>query len=104
MGFAGSQFHQGPGWDGPPLAAPIPPDMIIPSVFRPDITSWVQLSELVTVGAELPVILEWFDSTFNVMRTTVLQAGTDATDTTLGIQRPVDYDGATNAVVWYQKQ
>lgn len=31
-----------------------------------------------------------------------LTAGTDATDTANGVLRPNDYDGATNAKVWYQ--
>lgn len=74
----------------------------LPSEFRPDISTWAQLADVVTSGASLPVILEWYDTAASLMRTTVLQASTAATDTSLGVQRPNDYSDPGNTVAWFQ--
>lgn len=66
------------------------------------IHTWAQLAAVPTAGLTVPVIKLWFETATALYRVTVLQAGTDATDTANGIQRPDDYDGATNAKVWYQ--
>ncbi len=85
-----------------PLYGVSTPGIYLKSDFRADISSWAELAALLTAGAELPVIIEWYDPVDSVMRTCVLQASTAATDTSLGVQRPDDYNGSTNAVVWFQ--
>lgn len=103
MGYAGSQFHRGPGWCRDPLAAPITDIAVLPSGFYPSIISWAMLAEVVTTSMETPVLIQWWDADFDVLRETLLLPGTDATDTSLGIQRPNDYDSGTNPNVWYLK-
>ena len=66
------------------------------------IHTWDQLAAVATVGVTVPTIKIWFETATSLYRVTVLQARTDATDTANGIQRPNDYDPATNAKVWYQ--
>lgn len=66
------------------------------------ISSWADLAALTTVGLTLPVTKFWVESATLLYRVTVLKAGTDATDTANGIQRPNDYADPGNAVVWYQ--
>lgn len=85
-----------------PLSGVSTPGSTLQSAIRPDITSWALLAAVPTLGALLPVILEWNESSSNLLRTTLLQAGTDATDTPNGVQRPTDYNAITNARVWYQ--
>ena len=63
--------------------------------------SWAELAAVPTVAASVPTIMLWFETATSLYRVTVLQAGTDATDTANGIQRPDDYSGA-NQKVWYQ--
>lgn len=65
------------------------------------ITSWAELAALPTIGLPLPQLRIWVDSTELVFRATQLRAGTDATDTANGIQRPDDYNATSNARVWY---
>lgn len=67
------------------------------------ITSWAQLQAVPTAGLAVPVIKIWRESTTSLYHFTVLLAATDATDTANGIARPSDYNGATNAKVWYQQ-
>lgn len=64
--------------------------------------TWADLANVPTVGATVPVIKIWFETATALYRVTVLQTGTDATDTANGIQRPADYNAGTNAKVWYQ--
>jgi hypothetical protein len=66
-----------------------------------DVHSWAELAAVPTVGAAVPTIMLWFETATSLYRVTVLQAGTDATDTANGIQRPDDY-AAANQNVWYQ--
>jgi len=83
-----------------PLGGVSTPGYSLLSGIRTDITSWAELAAVLTVGAPLPVILEWNDSSVNLMRSTIAQLGSDATDTANGIQRADDW--ATSGVVWYQ--
>ncbi len=85
-----------------PLYGVTAPGTYLQSGFRSDVSTWAELAPLFTAGATLPVIIEWYDPIDSVMRTCVLMAGTDPTDTSIGVQRPDDYNGSTNAVVWYQ--
>lgn len=95
----GNQFHDLCYTDDP-LAAPEEPGVSLVSALRPDIQSWVQLAAIATVGAALPVIIEWYDPTVGLIRSVLAQVGTDATDTSIGVQRADDW--ATSGVVWYQ--
>ncbi len=63
--------------------------------------SWADLAAVATTGATVPTIMLWFETATALYRVTVLQTGTDATDTANGIQRPNDYNGASPKV-WYQ--
>lgn len=103
MGLAGSQFHRGPGYCNDPLAEPSSDTSVIPSGFYPSITSWSLLAEVVTADKETPVLISWWDADYDVLRQTLLLPSTAATDLTLGIQRPNDYDSGTNANVWFLK-
>lgn len=67
------------------------------------ITTWAELQAVETDGLDVPVIKIWREAATSLYRFTVLLAGTDATDTANGIARPTDYNGATNAKVWYQQ-
>lgn len=66
------------------------------------ITSWADLAAVSTVDLDVPVIKIWRESATSLYHFTVLLAGTDATDTANGIQRPADYT-ASNQKVWYQQ-
>lgn len=92
-----SQFHDRCFLDDP-LGAVSVPGVNLTSRFRPDITSWLDLAAVPTYGATLPVILEWYDATVPILRTTVLQLSSEPTDTSIGVQRPDDYSTA----VWFQ--
>lgn len=65
------------------------------------VESWADLAALVTLGRALPYTVLWVESSTGLFKVTQLRAGTDATDTANGIQRPNDY-GVGNQVVWYQ--
>lgn len=95
----GSQFHD---WNfiDVPLAGVSTEGSNLVSGIRADITSWAELAAIVTVGASLPVIIEWFDPTVGLVRTVYGTLGSDSTDTTNGVQRADDW--ATSGVVWYQ--
>jgi hypothetical protein len=72
-------------------------------VVDPAISTWAQLAAIPTTGVAVGAVKIWVDSATGVLKATQLLAGTDATDTASGIQRPDDYNGATNAKVWYNK-
>lgn len=67
----------------------------------PSITSWAQLAAIPTAGVAKPIVKVWVDAVTHASRVTELRAGTDATDTANGVQRPDDY-GASNQFVWFQ--
>lgn len=71
-------------------------------VVDPTITSWSDLAGIATVSMAVGSLKIWVDSATGVLKATQLLAGTDATDTDSGIQRPNDYDPA-NPKVWYSK-
>ncbi len=73
------------------------------SPVDPTISSWDQLAAVPTVGMAVGTIKLWVDSSAGVLRATQLLAGTDATDQPSGVQRPNDYNAATNAKVWFNK-
>jgi hypothetical protein len=66
------------------------------------ITSWAQLAAVATADLDVPVIKIWREAATSLYHFTILLAGTDATDTANGIQRPNDY-AAANHKVWYQQ-
>lgn len=66
------------------------------------ITSWAQLAAIPTASLAVPVIKIWREASTSLYHFTILLAGTDATDTANGLQRPNDY-GAGNQKVWYQQ-
>lgn len=66
------------------------------------ITSWAQLAAVPTTILDAGAIKLWVNSADLSFKIVQLRAGTDATDTANGIQRPNDYNAATNAKVWYQ--
>lgn len=99
--MSGGQFHDLEYTDDP-LSGVSTPGTALVSGFRSDISTWAELGAVATYGADLPVILEWYDPIPSLMRTVVLQASTAATDTSLGVQRPDDYNGTSNAVAWFQ--
>lgn len=103
----GSQFHDCNWLDDPlgGVSAPgsipgITPGSALISGIRDDITSWAELAALITVGANLPVIIEWYDTTEELTRITRAEVGTDATNTAIGVQRADDW--ADSGAVWYQ--
>lgn len=65
------------------------------------ITSWAQLAAIPTAGVAKPIVKVWVEALTLAHKVTELRAGTDATDTANGIQRPDDY-GPSNQYVWYQ--
>lgn len=65
------------------------------------ITSWALLAAIPTAGVAKPIVKVWVDAVTHANRVTELRAGTDATDTANGVQRPNDY-GPSNQFVWYQ--
>ena len=67
------------------------------------ISSWSTLAGISTTGLAVGALKIWVDSSTGVLKATQLLAGTDATDTASGIQRPDDYNAATKAKVWYNK-
>lgn len=66
------------------------------------ITSWAELAAVATADLDVPVIKIWREAATSLYHFTVLLAGTDATDTANGIQRPNDY-AVGNHKVWYQQ-
>lgn len=67
------------------------------------INSWSDLAAIETASLTVPVLKIWVDESSGLLKTTQLRAGTDATDTANGIQRPDDYASGTNEKVWYNR-
>ncbi len=113
MGFAGSQFHGGPGYLDDPLAQipVLPPDPFAAAgpqdvLFLSGITALAgvganALSAILTGSVSVPYVVEFMavDGSGAVQAWT-LTASTDATGP--GKQRPNDFDASTNAKVWIQ--
>lgn len=74
----------------------------IPKTIDASIRSWANLAARGTTDLVIPSIIGWTNDDDDKMTFTELRPGNDATDTPNGIQRPDDYDPATNAVVWYR--
>ncbi len=74
----------------------------IPKDINPAIRSWANLAAMATIDLAIPSIVGWVNDTDDQIVFTELKPGTDASDPANGIQRPDDYDAATNAVVWYK--
>lgn len=72
-----------------------------PSGVDSEVTSWAELAAIATAALTKPVVVVWVAAIDNSNHITQLRAGTDATDTAAGIQRPDDYNAVTNAYVWY---
>lgn len=72
------------------------------SVVDPAIDSWSDLAAVATTGIAVGALKIWVDASISpgVLKATQLVAGTEATDTANGIQRPDDYNAATNAKYW----
>lgn len=66
------------------------------------ISSWATLAAIASTGLAVGTSVAWIDYSSRLLTITQLLAGTDATNTAEGLQRPNDYDGVTNAKVWYQ--
>jgi hypothetical protein len=64
------------------------------------ITSWALLAAVPTNFITTGTTILWTESATGLLRATQLRAGTDATSTPDGVQRPDDYS-ATNERVWY---
>lgn len=76
----------------------LPPTIAI----DPAITSWAGLAALATVALPLNTAKAWVEAATLLTHVVVLRAGTDATDTLNGVQRPADYHGTTNQKVWFR--
>lgn len=72
-------------------------------VVDPAITSWATLAAVPTTTLTVGAVKIWVDSASGLLKATQLVAGTEATDTASGLQRPNDYNGATNAKYWANK-
>lgn len=72
-------------------------------VVDPNLDTWAELAAIPTTSMTVGTVKIWVDSSTGILKATQLLAGTDATDTASGIQRPDDYNAATNAKVWYNK-
>ena len=69
------------------------------AVVDPGITSWATLADVPTIGVSAGALKIWVDSTNGILKATQLIAGTAATDTASGLQRPNDY-GPSNEKYW----
>lgn len=99
----GSQFHRGDGYQDDPLSGlTVAPTTNITGI-NPAVTSWATLAAIGTVTAFKPAVIIWTDSDM-ITHATMLRAGSDATNTAQGIQRPNDFDTVLNAYVWYDTQ
>jgi mRNA-degrading endonuclease toxin of MazEF toxin-antitoxin module len=70
------------------------------------ITTWAELGAVATTTLTVGACRIWFNDGAGgdgLAKFVRLVAGTDATDTASGIQRPDDYNGSTNAKVWKQR-
>ncbi len=111
MGYAGSQFHCGPGYVNDPLAAipVLPPDPFadtgaqdIPFLSLITVLDGVganALSAILTGSVNVPYMVQILATDGSgMLQQWVLIEGTFATGP--GVQRPNDYDASTNARVW----
>ena len=73
-----------------------------PVVINSNITSWAQLAAVGTTALSVSSVIAWIEAATLILMVTQLLAGTDATNTAAGVQRPSDYNASTNAKVWYQ--
>jgi len=101
----GGQFNKNE-WTNSPLggvvatqAAPINFQTDI-SGFKPDIHSWSNLAAIASILVATNSIVQWYDISASLMRTTVFLVSSDATNTDIGVQRPNDW--ATSGRVWFQ--
>ncbi len=76
------------------VAPPIPVDTTV--------TTWDELGDLTSAGRVINSILFWVEAATGLLQVVQLRVGTDATDQPNGVQRPDDYNAATNARVWYK--
>lgn len=67
----------------------------------PDVADWNALAAIPTFGLELPIVKIWIEMATGRRMVTRLLASNADTDTASGVQRPRDYDAATNARVWF---
>lgn len=90
--------------------ANLQPDFMIQPAFSsgvassgvdPSISSLANLAAIPTTVLTPPVIKVWIESTDLLSQTWILKAGTDATIAG-SVQRPDDFNPATNAKVWYR--
>lgn len=65
------------------------------------VTSWAELAALSTAAFPTDYKIYWVEEETGLLRVTQLRAGTNATDTPAGIQRPDDYSDPENKRVWY---
>jgi hypothetical protein len=68
-----------------------------------EIDSWTELAAIPTTDLPVGTVKIWVNTAEGLMKGTQLLAGTDATDTANGIQRPDDYAAGTNEKVWYNR-
>ncbi len=68
----------------------------------PAITSWTELAAVPTTNVAVGAIKLWINAADGTFKIVQLRAGTEATNTANGIQRPDDYSNPSNAKVWYQ--
>lgn len=66
------------------------------------VTSWAQLAAIATTALALGTTVTWVEASTEILKVVVLRSSTAATSTADGLQRPNDYNGATNAKVWHQ--
>lgn len=65
------------------------------------VTSWTELAAIATAALSIPQVIVWVNAADDSFHVTQLRAGTDATDTAAGIQRPDDYNDPANTRCWY---
>jgi hypothetical protein len=85
------------GWQGGSTVSSTPSVVIDNSI-----TSWAQLAAVTTVAVAVGTSKAWVEASTLTLKVTQLLAGTVATDTAEGLQRPNDYNASTNAKVWHQ--
>ncbi len=66
------------------------------------ITSITDLRAVATFNLVTPALRAWVDATSGDEQVWRLLPGTDADDPDNGIVRPGDYNGTTNAKIWYR--
>ena len=66
------------------------------------ITSWADLAAVATVASPAGTTVAWIEASTLILRAMILLAGSEATNTGAGLQRPNDYNDVTNEKVWHQ--